>query len=301
MALTKTPVSLNFAQGLDLKTDPNQVSIGKFLSYNNIVFDTPGQLKKRNGYPYLTELPNTNETTLTTLNDNLIATGSNLYAYDQSSNDWLSQGTIQPVQLSTLPLVRTSTSQSSPDIAVSQSGLSCLVYVDNSVAYYHIINAETGYQVVPRTAIASGAVAPRVFTLGVYFIITYLTSINLRYIAIPITMPGSPSVSALISSSVAGTSAGYDAMVFSDALYIAWAGGSTNFLATQISAGLTVSAPVTVSASVAPTLVSWAADAPNNILYVSSFKTNTIYVAAYTDALVPVLANTSAAQPRSMN
>jgi len=117
MALQKTPVSVNFAKGLETKSDPYQVQLGNFLALQNSVFTTTNRLTKRNGFANITTLPNTEQTTITTLNDNLLATGSNLYAFSQDTNQWLDQGVVQPVQLSTLPIVRSSTSQFSPDHA----------------------------------------------------------------------------------------------------------------------------------------------------------------------------------------
>ena len=57
MALQKQAIPVNFRTGLDLKTDKRQVSLGQFLSLENSVFDTLGQLTKRNGYAELTSLP----------------------------------------------------------------------------------------------------------------------------------------------------------------------------------------------------------------------------------------------------
>src|SRR4051812_6121162 len=99
MALQKQPVPINFVQGLDLKTDPYQVSPGKFLALENSVFSSAGRLTKRNGFAKITELESTDQTTITTLNDNLITVGSSLYAYVQETDTWLNQGTVQPVQL----------------------------------------------------------------------------------------------------------------------------------------------------------------------------------------------------------
>ena len=49
MPLDKRQIAVNFAQGLDTKSDPRQVQ-GKLLVAENAVFTSPGQLKKRNGY-----------------------------------------------------------------------------------------------------------------------------------------------------------------------------------------------------------------------------------------------------------
>ena len=45
----KKNININFAQGVDTKTDPKQVAIGKFLSMENSVFKVGQRLTKRNG------------------------------------------------------------------------------------------------------------------------------------------------------------------------------------------------------------------------------------------------------------
>jgi hypothetical protein len=42
MALVKQPLAINFAQGLDTKTDPKQVQPGKFLALQNTIFTKGG-------------------------------------------------------------------------------------------------------------------------------------------------------------------------------------------------------------------------------------------------------------------
>jgi hypothetical protein len=73
--LQKQAIALNFAQGLDTKTDPWQVQFGKFLALDNSIFTTGNRLTKRNGYAELPSLPNDTFAYLTTLNDNLTAFG----------------------------------------------------------------------------------------------------------------------------------------------------------------------------------------------------------------------------------
>lgn len=295
MALQKQPISIPFAMGMDTKTDKNQVQIGKFLSLQNSVFDTLQQLTKRNGYGLL---PNNNsaalleQTTLTTLNGNLIATGQNLLAYNSNSNDWLNQGTIQPVQLSTISLVRNSTSQKAQDIAITANGLSCLVYTDASVAYYHLIDSATGYQVVQRTAIASNAANPRVFQLGMYFIIMYMEASTLNYIAIPINNPTSPSPATVFSSSVSGINAGYDGVVFNNMLYMAWAGSAGDVRVGALTAQLAISSTSDIAGHTA-TLMSITADVSIGLIYISFYDGTSIYSASFTTNLVPIASVTT--------
>ncbi len=58
MALNKQNISISFGQGLDLKTDPNQVVPGKLLALNNAVLSETMALKKRNGYQSIASFNN---------------------------------------------------------------------------------------------------------------------------------------------------------------------------------------------------------------------------------------------------
>src|ERR1700690_2861393 len=112
MELQKSPININFRQGLDRKTDPYQVPVGNFLSMVNSVFDSLGRLTKRNGFPFLTTLPSANQSYLSTLNGDLQAIGNNIFAYAPEQTGWVNKGSTYPIRLSTMPLIRSNTNQS---------------------------------------------------------------------------------------------------------------------------------------------------------------------------------------------
>jgi hypothetical protein len=300
MALQRQSVPINFGQGIDTKTDPYQVQVGKFLALSNSVFTTAGRLTKRNGFQNITSLPNSLQTTLTTLGGNLIATGSNLYAFSEDTDQWLPQGTVQPVQLAVQPLVRVSTSQSQPDAAITSLGLTCLVYVDTGVAYYQVSDSKTGQQIVKRTALPSTATNPRAFLLGVYFIITFIATVGgtptLQYIAIPTATPGTPNAPATIGTAAALT-APYDAYFVSNnnRLYVSWLFTTTLIHTIYITNLLSPSVPAVLGATPNTTSLSITADvSPGiNMIWVSSYD-NVIsagagQAAAYDYSLTPVV------------
>lgn len=298
MPLQKQPVNINFAQGLDQKSDPFQLPIGKFQALQNSVFNKAGGLTKRNGFGLVTTLPNTLQTTLTTLNDNLLATGSNLYAYSQDTNQWGNQGTIQPVSLETLPLIRVSTSQTSPDAATA-SGLTCLAYVDNSVAYYQVSDAVTGQQIVSRQSLGSNSNIPRVFILGQYFVVTFIRTIagtpTLQYVAMPILMPSSPTVATTLDSVVVSNSTGYDGVVANNNLYVSWAASGTTIKIKLLNSTLQQSSAVTISGHTAD-LISLSADVAGStpVIWVSFWDAGTTngFTSAWDLNITPVLAVT---------
>lgn len=273
MPLTKQPIIINFNQGIDTKTDPKQVEIGKFLALQNTIFDKAGALTKRNGFPIITKLPNALQTTLTTLNNNLIATGSDLYAFSADTNQWLNQGKVQPIQIDTQSVVRSTSTQSTVDAVVASNGLVCVTYIDNAIPYYQISDSATGQQVVARVRLTtSPAYTPRCFILGSYFIITFISNISgvihLQYVAVPTNLPTAPLATREISSLVSGITAGYDAVVLtSGSMYISWAGSGNTVKTTYITPSLVIQAAVSIVAKTA-TSVAVKVDEVAHIVYV---------------------------------
>lgn len=297
MALQKQPISINFQKGLDLKSDPFQLPIGNFLTLVNSVFTTTGRLTKRNGFANITTLPNVNQTTLTTLNDNLIATGSNLYAYSADTNTWLNQGLIQPVQLSVQPLIRASTAQTSPDTAISSKGLTCLVYMDSGSAYYNVTDSNTGQQIVQRTALPTESLSPRTFLVGTYFIVTYIDASNaLMFVAIPTANPSAPLPPILISatSNLSSPTAGYDGYSTNNTLFVAWGAADGTVKVAYVQSNLSVSGATSTAASTA-SLMSVTADTIGLRVWVSWVDTAGLhgFAASFSYALVPLTAKTA--------
>lgn len=304
MAIQKSGYNIPFGQGLDLKTDPNQVVAGKMLALQNTVFNS-GQLTKRNGFGDLTTLPTGNAaTTLTTLNGNLLATGANLYAYSQDTNQWFNRGSIQPVDLSTIPLVRNAQSQSTVDAAIAANGLVCTVYKSASAAYYQVNDSVTGQAIISQTALAATATNARVNLLGRNFIITYTITVagspHLEYIAIPTNMPNTPGSRVTISTQISSLTAGYDAKVSNDRLYLAWDGndGGGAVRLAYLTSTLVVSSAVVLAGSVAE-LVSIAIDssASTDVVWVSFWDSSTtnLHATARNQNLSAILGVTTAA------
>lgn len=223
MALQKQTAKISFAQGLDTKTDPWQVLADKFLALSNLIFKG-GLLAKRNGFAELPSVLNS-PSALTTYAGNLAAIGTSLQIFSDDTETWLNRGTIQPASLSVVPAVRTSISKSSCDSAVAPNGLACVAFTDaTNVSYYQIIDSITGQIIVSQTAIPSGGLYARVFVLGQYFIITFITSNPyLQYIAIPLGNPTNPAAAVSFATNVVllfGN--GYDGIVYQNNLYLGW-------------------------------------------------------------------------------
>lgn len=236
MALNKQNVPINFAQGVDTKSDPFQVPLGKFLSLENAIFDKANRLTKRNGYGPLSALPDSSSTFLTTFNENLTAVGDRFFAYSEGSRTWVDKGPLRSVDLNVLPLVRSSLNQSQGDCAIAANGWICTAYTESlpvagvaTATYSYVIaDSTTGQNITLPASIPDCAGAPKVFLLGNYFIIVYPALItatpHLKFLAIN-SRTGVLILNEDISNSFApATTGSFDAVSVNNNLYVAWAG-----------------------------------------------------------------------------
>lgn len=297
-------VDISFQKGLDTKTDPFRVEAGNFLALENMVFTTGARLTKRNGFGELKSLPET-ATFLTTFNKNLTAVGASLQAYSESNKSWFNKGSLQPVELDVLPLIRSNTNQSQVDTAIASNGLVCTVYTDQTPTslatpriMYSIANSVTGQNIVSPTAIPglTGTVtgSARVFVLGPYFIIVFTNVItatsHLQYIAISVNTPTMVTTNVDIAASyVSATTLSWDGVVVNNNLYIAYnttSGGQSiqiKYLTSTLS--LTAAVIYSTSTKVTATIMSMSADLSNlssPVIYASYYNlaTTTGYTVA---------------------
>ena len=299
MALTKSNLDIGFAQGLDTKTDTKRVQPGKFLTLVNSVFDS-GELQKRNGFGSLPTLPTLDTSTLTTFGDSLTAIGTSFYNYAPETSTWYDKGAITSVETDVVPLVRSSTSQTQQDVAVSSTGLSCAVWSDSDgTKKYQINDTHSSQIIVAATSLPATAVFPRVFVLGRYFVITFLATVtaasHLQYIAIPLLNPTSPGTATDIGTTVTSLTTGYDAHLVNNALYIAWSDIAPAIKLTYMNANLGIASPTTISTRQA-NYMSVTSDitttTPTIWLAFWDAGNNNLYGAAYSSTLNVVLAPT---------
>lgn len=284
MALPKQGVNFNFTQGLDLKTDRNQVPAGKFLALENAVFQNGGGLQKRYGFGSVSTLPVTTQTTLATLNNNLVVTGTDLYAYNADTAQWIDRGTIKPVKLSVLSVATDSKSLTIPDGAVAPNGLLCASFYDGSTYYYQISDSVTGQIIVAKTALPSTATNTKIFVLGAYFIVLFAADIAgthyVQYIAVPYAAPNSPGSTTTVASTLSALAGAFDALVYDDIMYIMWSGTGTTVKLTYMTAILTLAAATSLAGKSA-TKISIASDASNGTIFFTFFDGTDTWTTCY--------------------
>lgn len=299
----KKPIEFNFGGGIDTKTDPKQVALGKFLALSNMVYTTKNLLLKRNGFGYLPELPS-DATALTNFSENLIGVGNSLYSYSEPSNSWVTKGTFKNVELSVQALIRNNATQTQVDTAVAPNGLICTVYTNSQSGtgyYYAIFNTQTGDNLVPPTLIPAGAGAlsgsPRVFILGNNFIIVFTnvisTTNHLQYIAININTLVVGTATDISTAYTPASTVAFDGYVANNSLFLAWNGndgGGAVHLA-YLTSSLTLSSAKTYATYIG-TIFSVTADITGSqpVIYVSFYNaaTGDGFILAVNTQLIPI-------------
>jgi len=308
--IPKQAIPLNFSQGLDTKSDRKQVQLGKFLKLQNSIFTKAGLLQKRNGYGYLPALPDASSSFLTTFNGNLTAIGTSLNALVTGIDTWINKGFLQPVQLSTMPLIRSNTNQIYADSAIAPNGLICTVFTDNvpvsgSIVVYQkyvIADSVTGQNLTAPTTIVgspTGVIGtPRVFVVGNYFIVVFDNNVSgshsLGYMAINYNNPRpySTPVAGTISTSFNPTTpVNFDGVVVNNNLYLAWRGADAGnaLRMAYISSTLVVSSPVIFSGynpiNMSVTSANYGANFGTTAIIATFYDGTTIYSVAVTPLL----------------
>lgn len=282
MPLQKQPVAINFAQGLDTKSDPWQIPIGKFYNLVNSVFTKTGLLKKRDGFGTLFT-PTNPSTYLTTLNGALLAVGDYIEAWSPTTP---TAPYIQPrynVQLATLSVYKSSATSTFSDSVTSSSGLTFSIYNNvfngNNNMQASITDATTGQTVRDTIGFLAAAIDrggalityPRVFDLGNYFIVCF-TQVGggaIKYTAINKTTLAVPAAVTLTTSGTTTNVSVFDGVVFNNVLYLAYQDAANGTSLITLSDTLVIGTPVVLDAARAPVAASVTPDATNGNIWVS--------------------------------
>jgi hypothetical protein len=145
MTLTKQPLPLQFAGGIESRQDAKQVPATKLLALENATFIKQTTLAKRNGYRELSRVIDgagaeySGAVGLASRGDELLLfNGERAFSYRPSVDRWSDTGEVMSVVATHRPIARTGTAQTMPDHATnggvtvtawedSRGGLRCAV------------------------------------------------------------------------------------------------------------------------------------------------------------------------------
>jgi hypothetical protein len=196
MSLSFQNISIPFAQGLDTKSDPYQVPIGKLSELENAVFTNTGQLNKRYGHQSLSRKidgsgPIDRTVASAIYKDELLQfDGKKVYSYSDARKNWRVRGNITSVNTELKNIVRNHFEQINPDgaaLVISDPNdpskilntLECYAWVDTRGGIYHsVIDRTTGAVLADQVLIEANSdvltcVAPKVVAFHSNFHIFY--------------------------------------------------------------------------------------------------------------------------------
>ena len=201
--MQKQLVPIPFAGGLDTKTDPKQVAMGKLLQAQNVVFKQTGSLSRRWGY---TAIPNGIQgygsihlgggASMTTYNNQLIVSdGDGFYPYSPAQSELIPAQQFTACNQSNSWVYHDSTTQAGPDFGTTGT-IDVYSWIQNVsgtfTVYYTIVDTATGTNIVPPTSLVAG-VATKVipFVSAGYVLVFYARSdtTTLGYAKISIASP----------------------------------------------------------------------------------------------------------------
>src|SRR5271165_2687995 len=279
MALQKSVVPVPFSKGLDLKTDPKQIIMGKFLVLENGIFTSPGRIQKRNGFAALSQIIEGGSTTIPTgtalanfKKELLLLTGTEAYSFSESTTRWSDKQTITNLELSVSSVVRNTYQQNTPDIAVHSSGLQVVTYQDSrGGSRYCLIDSITGEQLVSDKLISATAIKPKPFVMGNFLSIVYIdTATNhLRILPIPVLTPLAPFPVQDLALNVSNTNPNYDATTYTTRLWFAYNSNAGSIIVNSMNFFLVLSASYTQAGEVASEAITISADSVNGQLWVA--------------------------------
>jgi len=183
VALEQKMVPLNFAGGLDRKTDDKQTPPTSQVVLRNAQFNRPGAIDKRNGFTRLGRyIAGTTDRiedgkALARRNDELIAfDANNAYSYAPGARQWTDKGSVSSVY-PTLATVDSNASQSDYDIngASHAGGLQCYAFVRDTATgtqvYVSVLDTDTGQIVRAGTPVFTDGWRPKVVAYRNSFLI----------------------------------------------------------------------------------------------------------------------------------
>jgi hypothetical protein len=166
MALQETTLAMNMGEGVDTKTDPYQLNLGKLAALQNSVFTTGKKLRKRNGFKRLASQLTNPRMLATYQNELLVADANYLYSYDQAADTLINKGFLKSLYTAKQTVTRSGVSQNNQDLCYA-NGRTLFVYQDSATQVSYSIRDEgTGQLLVDNQILNGNSINARAFVMG---------------------------------------------------------------------------------------------------------------------------------------
>jgi hypothetical protein len=229
--LDRQNVPLAFAKGLDTKTDPKQVMMGKLLLLQNAVFTSPMSIRKRYGVQSLGlnveggGLISAGKACISFQKEFNLFDGNSLYSFSEADQTYSNKGSATSLNVSVKPVIRNCFQQTNPNSAYHPSGFIVETWDDSrGGSRYSIIDRITGDIILSDALLPATATNPKPYALGQNFVIFYIDSVshNLNFVSIAITTPTLLSGVTAFAINVNVANPAYDAVVSGNNIYLVY-------------------------------------------------------------------------------
>jgi hypothetical protein len=262
MALEKQKIAMPITDGIDTKGDEKTVLPTRFLELENVVFTTPGSIRKRYGYEALNNFDlSGNEITtgsaVSSFRDELLMySDSKLYSFSEGEQKWESKGEIKFCSSSSLQISADNSTLENPQ-AYTYQNVTCYAYekrilepqtnsglgqvylefknvyivivdnITNTILAKHLINS----QYINNSILSGNVYAPKVGFSGSKFVVSFLSDNpqvsggGLRFANIEYLNPKLITLNStvlLARNSVDFNTIRYDLITFSNRVFIAY-------------------------------------------------------------------------------
>lgn len=204
MPIGKAPLALKFAGGVELRMDPKQVPTTKLLDLQNGVFTKFTSIAKRNGHRALGDTDTGARGLAARVTPDggeiLRFNNSRAQSYRPSSDTWVDAGELAVTTATTLPIARTGSFQTQPDIA-ERNGIRVIAWEDSRGGVWcSVREASTGRILLSQFQLDSAALArnPRCVACGEVLQVLW-TREDVGWIQIAIISPTSPTAPPVVS------------------------------------------------------------------------------------------------------
>ena len=218
MALAKTLVPLSLGLGgLETKTDAKQLPIGKFLRAENIIYETIGAVRKRNGYDSVDLI----DTAGDLIEDaralvkfkgelNLLST-TKLYTYSNTLQKFQEKGPIYSVFPTSSPVIRNTYNYDQADSIVVDN-LKIYAYHNSSLneVRYSVLDVNNDVILVSGKLVSASAYQPKLAVIDSKVYIVYCVANTIRFKSITTAQPESLNAETTAATNLNGSNPKYD-------------------------------------------------------------------------------------------
>lgn len=195
MALNKVTVPIPFAAGLDTKIDDKQQEIGSLAALENVIFETPLKIRKRNGYVILPNITLDSQIlsdieTITAFEDELCCyTGKNFYSFSEGNQKWVNKGVSEDLFPRSWSVVKNSYTQGNID-SVHIDGIAVFSWQDSRGGVRcTVVDTETDNFLLSDFEISATGTNPHITNIFNFTYILYIDGDSIKYRKLNTTNP----------------------------------------------------------------------------------------------------------------